>query len=75
MAALVFATPDLKRHWDRSLGWHVTQIVKEILVINENRDEITWVKVKKDEKLGRHMEMLSTWFKEPLEVVQQTFRQ
>jgi len=56
-----------------SLSAHILQSVKQILASNQDRELLTWSRIKNDERLQGLLETLASWFKLSFETVAMKF--
>ena len=74
MKSLVFTVPMIQHRKDHDLVWHIAEAIKNLLTVNENREQLTWRKIKNNDDLKGMMKTLASWFQEPEKVVVNLFQ-
>lgn len=65
---LNFVAPSHK-NLKQSISGHIRESVKQILALNQNRELLTWSRIKNDESIQGLISTLASWFGLSLETV------
>ena len=72
--SLVFDVPMVKRNTKRGLVWHVGIAVKDLLIANNNRQQLSWRNIKRNDDLQNMIKTLASWFLVPGDFVVAKFK-
>ena len=70
---MFFNVPLIEYRKKHDLVWHIGEAIKNLLIVNENREQLTWRNIKKNDDLKGMMKTLASWFQEPEKVVVDLF--